>query len=260
MTEALRNEVCDASLGSQLWVDRSRSGVLLFTTQGEIAFRQPSVELMNVSHPLVKAAVRAVAGQLDDPISRVGQTVVTLSADEDREFPAGVYFLLVFTHTVEGIRGRRILESVAWCEPEQRLLDAESAERLLHLATERGQEWDRTELGSPMSRDVWSQAVSEVRRRNRELLEREQRENEGLYARRKRVLEAEYQHDRQVKETRLHTAQARGHERVLPALRGQLDKAEAEYRAKLASLEETRTASARLSEPLAVCLMEVRRP
>ncbi len=260
LTEALRNDIRDASLGSQLWVDRSRSDQLLITTQGEIAFRQPKVELINVSHPFLKAAVNAVRNQLEDPVSRVGQTVVELSEDEDREFPAGLYFLVVFTHTVDGIRGRTVVETVAWSEAENRILDAESGERLLHLATERGAEWDRTEPGCPMSQKVWSRTISNVRRRNRELRDREQRENEALYTRRKRVLEAEFQHDRQVKETRLRTAGARGHERVLPALRGQLEKAEAEYRAKVASLEETRTVSARLSEPVAVCLVEVRRP
>ena len=258
LTDNLRDAIRDASVGSHLWVARGRSGQLLITTRGEIAFREPAVELINVSHPLVKAAVKAVQKQLEGPLARVAHAVVEIRDEEDAELDTGVYFLVVFTHTVEGIRARRILEIVAWSEASQRIIDADLAERLLHLLDEQGAEWDRPQPGQAMSKEVWEHILSEARKRNRELLEREQRENEALYTRRKRVLQAEYEHARDVKETRLRTAEKRGHKRVLPALRGQLEKAEAEYRAKLATLEERRTVAARLSEPVAICLVEVR--
>ena len=260
LTEGLREDIHDAARGSQPWLDRSQKGKLLFTTQGDIAFRNPEVELLNVSHPLVQAAVQAVQEQLKSPLSRIGQGVVELAAEEDLGLKAGFYFVLAFAHSVGGLRGRRVLEAVGWSEPDQCLLDAETSERLLHLVTQQGREWDRKEPGPPLLESAWEQIVSEARQRNRLLQERESRENDALYARRKRVLEAEFHHNREIRETRLRTAESRGHKSILPAMKGQIDKLEAEYRAKSQALEQARTVSISLSEPIAVCLVEVRRP
>ena len=260
LTDDLRRDIQDASRGGQLWVDRSREGRLFITTQGDVAFRRPDVELVNVSHPLLKAAVAGVGEQLKDAVSRVGQAVVALDTDEDREIPEGTYFVVVFTHQVEGIRARRILETIAWNEGAGDLLDSELSERLMHLVVQRGVEWDRSDDGHAMPVTVWKRIVTEARTRNRQLLDREKRENEALYARRKRVLEAEYLHDREVKSTRLETARGRGRgEGVLRAFQGQLDKADSEYRDRINNLEENRDVRARLWGPVAACLVEIRR-
>jgi hypothetical protein len=260
LTDELRRDIQDASRGGQLWIDRSRNGRLLITTQGDIAFRRPEVELINVSHPLLRAAVVAVSEQLKDAVSRVGQAIVILESNADPELPEGNCFVVVFTHQVEGLRARRILETIAWSEVEGTLLDAEESERLMHLVVQRGQEWDRPEDTRAMPITVWNRILSEARNRSRQLLEREKRENEALYVRRKRALEAEYQHDRQLKATRLETARARGRdERILRAFQGQLDKADSSYRERLSNLDQTREVSARLSDPVAACLVEIRR-
>jgi len=261
LTDELCQDIRNASVGSDFWVDRSRGGILLITARGEVAFRNPHVELINVSHPLVKAAVKAIEEQFQSPVSRAAQAVLHISEEEDRELSPGLYFLVVFTHTVTGIRARKLLETVVWSETDQRIIDSELGERLLHLVMEHGTEWDRGEPGQAISEDVWSHIWSEARRRNRELRERESRENEALYARRKRVLEAEYQRQQEDIERRLHTAEQKGRsESVLQLFRGQLQKAEAVYQQKIEELEKTRTATAWLSDPAAVCLVEVRRP
>ncbi len=259
MSDELRSAIQSAALGGPIWIDRSRGGRLLLTTQGDVAFRHPEVELLNVSHPLLKAAVDAIKPQLQDPGARVGQAVVVLSPERDVELQPGTYFVVVFSHTVEGIRARRILEPAVWSREGQCLLEPEAGERLLYLATEQGMEWDRAESGASMPTEVWERVLSEVRRRNRTLLEREQRENEALFTRRRRVMEAEYQHHRNMIERKLQTAELRGRDRILPAFRGQLQKAAADYEAKVSQLEQTRDVAARLSDPVAACLVEVRR-
>lgn len=260
LTDQLRRNIQDASRDGQLWVDRSRNGQLFLTTQGDIAFRRPDVELINVSHPLLKAAVDAIGEQLKDAVARVGRAVVQLNHDDDTEFDEGRYIVVVYAQQIEGIRARRMLETIAWCEETCELLNSESAERLMHLTVQGGMEWDRSDDGHAVPITVWNRIISEARMRNRQLYEREERENEALYARRKRVLEAEYQHDRHLKLTRLETARARDREpRVLRAFQGQLDKADADYRDRCNNLEVTRKVSARLSEPVAACLVEVRR-
>ncbi len=259
LTDDLRNDIQSAAIGGQMWLDRSRNNELRITTQGEVAFLHPDVELINVSHPLLKAAVDSVQSQLEDPVARVGQAVVPLSDGQDVELQAGIYLVVVFTHTIEGIRARRVLETVAWSQERQCLLDGELGERLLYLATENGLEWDRRDPGPSMSAEAWEAVLSEVRRRNRELLEREDRENKALYVRRRRALDGEYQHHSRMIEQKLRTAEARGRERILPAFRGQLQKAKAEYEDKVSKLEQTRDVAARLSDPVAACLVEVRR-
>lgn len=259
LTDSLRREIQDASRGVHMWSDRSKNGQLLITTQGDVAFRRSDVELVNVSHPLLTAAVSAVKGQLEDPVSLVGKSTLRFSENEEQELEAGTYFLVVFTHTIDGIRARRILETIAWSFRGNGVLDSEAGERLLHLVLEQGTEWDMDEAAPAMPQDVWTEMLSEARTRNRELRDREMRENQALYTRRKAALQAEYEHDRQVKETRLRTAESRGRERVLPALRGQIQKADVEYRAKAEELEQTKEVRARLSDPVAVCVIDVSR-
>jgi hypothetical protein len=200
-----------------------------------------------------------LAERLASPTARVGQGRLVLEAGEDEGFAAGAYFFAVYTHTVGGIRARRVLEPVVWSQATGRVLDEESGERLLHVVLERAAEWDRSEGMPPMPSEVWDALEREVRARNRRLLENERRENEALYTRRREALSQEFEHDRSVKGQRLKTADSRGHARILPALRGQLQRAEAEYQRKIEELEKTRAVSARLSDPIAICCVDVNR-
>ena len=228
------------------------------TFQGEVAFHRPDVELLNVVHPLVRAAVAVVRARLEAPSARVAQLVLNLPPGQDDELSAGIYFLTVFTHTVEGLRARLILEPIAWSVPDQIILESEAAERLLHLVIELGLEWDKIirpllfngRCGVRSTPPLGLGIASYESGRSRA---------QALRIRRIAALQAEFKLDRHVKETRLRTATARGHVRVLPALRGQLQKADAEYRATLAELERNDQAGAGLSEPIAACAAKVSR-
>jgi hypothetical protein len=228
--------------------------------RGDVAFRRPDVELINVSHPLLRAAVEAVREQLQAPVSRLAQTTLTLSADEDTELGDGVVFLAVFQQYVEGIRGRRLLETLAWSLNKQDFLDAELSERLLHLILEKGTEWGLEEPAPAVPNEVWDRIESATLERSRLLREQEQRENDALYRRRQRALRDEYEHDRTVKEQRLRTAEQRGHQRMIPALRGQLQKSELEFQSRMDDLEKLKQVSVRHSaEPVAICVVNIRR-
>lgn len=260
-TDALRQQIQAAARQTgQFWSDRSQNNQLLLTMRGEVAFHRPDVELINVSHPLLRAAVEAVREQLQAPVSRLAQTTLTLSADEDTELGDGIVFLAVFQQYVEGIRGRRLLETLAWSFDQRELLDGELGERLLHLVLEGGTEWGLEEPAPAVPDEVWDRIESATLERSRLLREQEQRENDALYLRRQRALRAEYEHDRTVKEQRLRTAEQRGHQRIIPAMRGQLQKSEAEFQSKLSDLESLKQVSVRhSSEPVAVCVVNIRR-
>ena len=261
LTDSLRQQIQAAARKcGQVWIDRSQNNQLLLTMRGDFAFRRPEVELVNVGHPLLRAGVEAVREQLAAPVSRLAQAVLQLSADEDPELFDGIVFLAVFQQVVEGIRGRRMLETLAWSSVRKELLAGELGERLLYLVLERGNEWGSGDPAPPIPDDVWELIESDTLDRSRLLREQEQRENDALYLRRQRAIRAEYDHDRSIKEQRLRTAELRGHQRIVPAMKGQLQKAEAEFQSKLNDLENAKQVSVRLSsEPVAVCVVNIRR-
>jgi superfamily II DNA or RNA helicase len=245
--------------GGAAWPDHSQTEHVRFTTDGDVAFRRPEIELINVSHPLLRAAVQSLEPMLHDPNARLGQAVVELESDEDAALVAGLYFVLVFAHQIEGIRARKVLEPVAWSRTEQRIVDSETGERLLHLVIERGEEWAGAS-GLALPGSVWARMWAEVRVRNRRILGSEQRENEALYVRRKRVLDADHHYHRELIDGKLQTARERSREeRVLRLFEAQLQKAESNYQTRLDELDRARKVTARLSEPLAACLVEIRR-
>lgn len=256
-TDELRQEIQDASRGGPMWVDRSRDGILLFTTSGEIAFRRKDLDLVNALHPLVRAAVKKVESQLDSPFARLGQGKLNLSDCGDSGIQEGFYLFLLFANKISSIRSRRILETVVWHQQTGTILDAESGERLLHLTIEHGVEWDDDEAATAMPSEVWNSLSTEARRRNRTIFAAEQRENLALYVRRRNALQAEHEHDLKIKQRRLETAERRGSTRILPAMKGQIDKAKSEHRVKLDELDQMQEARVTLSDPLTACAVRV---
>ena len=257
LSEDLRREIQAASSRDDLWVERSHKSVFSFCFDGEHAYNNPEVDLINVSHPFLKAAVSAVRKQFEDAFAKAAKGFLVLSPEEEEGLEDGTYFILVFSHAVEGIRELRLLETIVWSEKERRILPSELGERLLHLIQERGTEYDASEPVAFLSRETWARMESEARARNRTLFEAEKRENEALYVRRKNLLKAEFEQDQKVKMSRLQTAQARGRSRVIPALEGQMQKAEMIFRSRIAELERTREVRCTLSDPIAACLVRV---
>ncbi|HBI46033.1 MAG TPA: hypothetical protein DDY78_24735 [Planctomycetales bacterium] len=259
LSDDLRKDIQTASSRDDLWLDRSLKGIYTFCFDGERAYDYPQADLINVSHPFLKAAVAAVRTQFEDVFSKAAKGVLILAPKEDENLQEGTYFILVFTHTVEGIRDRerRILETIAWSEKGKEILQSEEGERLLHLIQERGVEDDASHPAPVLPPEIWARMESEGRARNRVLYEAEERENEALYIRRKSLLEAEFEHDRVVKVARLNTAEARGRTRVIPALQGQMQKADAMFRSRITELEQNRKVRCRLSDPIAACLVRV---
>ena len=178
LDDSLRRDIQDAARGGPPWIDRTGESSIRFTTRGEVAFRSHDLELINVSHPLLKAAIAAVGPQLECAAAKIGQAVLDLNECADDGSFSGDYLVALFTHTIEGLRARRILESIAWSAEKGELLDEEDAERLLHLVLERGREWNMREQAPGVAKSIWDEVMARARRNNRKLRENEVRENE----------------------------------------------------------------------------------
>jgi superfamily II DNA or RNA helicase len=259
LTEALSQDIQRQCAPQQAWIPRLSDGMFSFCFDGERAFQSPGVDLVNARHPFLLAAVEAVRAQLENIHARIAKGRLVLKEGEDMEVPSGTYFLLVWRHTITGIRARRLLETVAWDEDRRALLPAEASERLLHLVQEQGIEWDTAIADRPLDQAAWDVMESEARRRSQALRQAENSENQALYLRRRDLLGAEHEHDRRIKEERLATARARGRTRVLPAMEAQIANASARFNERLKELESLKEASCRLSDPIAACMVEVRR-
>jgi ATP-dependent helicase HepA len=239
---------------------RQKDGRLFFTPDGPTAFERPDVDLVNVSHPLVVAALDALRPMLDDAVSRVGQATLRLDAKEDTEVSDGRHYLLVVAHEVSGVRERRLLDAIAWSEARGAMLDPEIAERLLHLVLQRGSEWEAAQHAAEASEPLWAALLSEARARNARLRKQTEEENEALYQRRLRVHKDERELSVSMSRVRKATAQQRGRpERILQLFEAQIEKAKARYDQEVGALEVHRKPAVRLSDPVGVCVVEVRR-
>jgi len=260
LTDALDGDIRQACSPGQIWLHRAKDGRLLFTTDGAVAFEQPEIELINASHPLLRAAVTAITPRLSHPAALVGQATVEVVPGQESEISEGIYFVIVVAHEVTGIQKRRDLDEIVWSTEKAGFVEPEVGERLLHLVMERGHEWTYTQSTPCLPQEVWDCMMSEARTRNRAIRQQKAQENEALYARRRAVIEAEHAHAQRQIETRLATARARGRpDSVLALFEAQLQKAELRYHERVSALEDDRHVSTRLSDPVAVCVVSVRR-
>jgi SNF2 family DNA or RNA helicase len=258
MSEDLRRDIVDASRGTTLWFSRASDDRFRFTTSGDTAFRHKQLELVNAAHPLVKAALKAIAPRFQSASARIGKAIVNRSLLPQSTVNKGVYFLLLFAHKVTSLRSRQILEAVACNATDLRILDAEESEQLLHVTIEQGQEWDSAIAAPAMPQEAWDALISEARRRNRRLREAEARENGALFTRRLKALKADHERKLEAARRRLETAKANNRSSILPAMTGQIDKLEADFRAKAAELRQAQTVEAPMSDAIAACVIFVR--
>ena len=260
LTDALEQDIRMACSFGQIWRRRKKGDSLLFTPVGAVAFESPDIELINSSHPLVRAAVNSLRPQMETPAALVGQSTLGIAVGRDMEIAPGTYFVVVVAHEVTGMHGGRELDPIVWSVDTAYAIDAELGERLLHLVLEQGCEWSVAAEAPAVPIDTWGAILSEARRRHHALKNRKLLENEALYQRRKTAVEAEYTHIRGQIETRRNTAIERERsDQIITLFDAQLQKAELRYRDRLAALDSCRKVHTSLSDPIAACAVLVRR-
>ena len=259
LSDNLRHAIEKAARQQQtVWVRRSHGDKIQLTLDGEIAFRNPDIELLNIGHPLVRAAVDSLVELADDPAAKTGQALLRLTEENDSDLDSGMYYLFVFTLDIDGVRRRRLFEVFAWSEARRELLGPDDAERLLHLAMTKSEEW-ADELAAPaVSQDVIDRLESCTLERTSSMRSAEQRENEALYLRRMQSLKAEFERHQEIRERRLETAKKNNNKRIIPALEGQLQKLRVDHSAKKEGLDKARQLTVAMSsDPIAMCALKV---
>lgn len=86
----------------------------------------------------------------------------------------------------------RELDPIVWSIHLKSAIDPELGERLLHVVLKEGSEWSVAAGAPPVPADTCGAILSEARKRHQVLKNRRLQENEALYQRRKRAVEAEY--------------------------------------------------------------------
>lgn len=257
LTDNLRMDIQDAVRKDGIsWTDRSQKGILRFTTSGETAFEESSLELVNSQHPLARAAVSCLQKQMEPAISRLGAGVVTVQGEDTRVLPAGIYFVVLAPQQVHGIRNRRLIETFALDYASSRLVSSESSQRILYLLVENGKDWTDEELPA-LSQSNWSIIRDELFRRTAQLRAKERGENEALYVRRRNAMLAEHEHEIEIKERRLNTSRRRGQEKAITMFEAQIEKAKARHREQLANLDGQQSVSVIPCDPIAACAVKV---
>ena len=257
MTDQLRMDIHKAAKAATVsWRDRSKNGVLRFTTSGELAFEDSGLELIGSTHPLIRAAIEDLRKQMEEPKARLGAAWLEVKAEDAKVFPEGNYLVFMAPQIVQGVRNRRLIETIAIRSEDEQLLSSDDGQRLLYLALETGRPWDARE-DNTASAETLTKMKSELTRRTSALRNREQGENEALYLRRRRALEAEHEHDLALKLRRLETARSKENTKILPAFEGQIAKAQAEFQQELQNLEGRQHASVSSGEPISICLVHV---
>ncbi len=256
-TDDLRLDIRSAARKhNYVWYDRTQMGTLRFTTSGEIAFENNQLDLLNSSHPLVRAAVDGLSEQMSNPSARLGAAILMVNHADQEQLPEGTYFLALVPQNIRGIRSRRLIETIATNRDTGDSLPPQSSERLLFLITEHGEDWGRENVQC-LDSQTWEQMERELRRRTSVLRQNENNENSALFIRRKNALVAEQEHELAVKMRRLATSMRNQKTKAVRLFESQLEKARSRHAEELAKLEGQQDSGVTTGEPIAVCLIQI---
>lgn len=238
---------------------RVRNGYLRATTDGERAYSDNELDILNASHPLVRTAASSFKGILDQPQARIGSVRMKRELlDAEDTYQAGTYFLALFpidlSNPSSSKGAKHLLEVVAIPSASLEPLGAQDAERLLHLCMERGEQPPRMEGLHPMSVEAWRQMRSEARKRVRRREERENEDNASMYTRRRHRLIDERDRKLESAQQRVQTLEKRNRsERMINVARGAITALEVRYEQMLDALEGREPCEASMDSDPAMC-------
>jgi ATP-dependent helicase HepA len=205
------------------FLDRGQHGHVDMTFDNEVALRNPAVELVNATHPLV----RAIAKHYDDHPTLVHPvTAVEVNCDV---VPPGEYLFVWASVEETGIRGGRALWAVAVSADGTQLPDAEATEALLHQMVVVGRRWESFEVPpAEFTAALLDRAIESLVERHQRYRCDRKKHNLALVEQRLASLEASFRAKRAERQRRLDETRLRGKERGVALFEAQLRKLESD--------------------------------
>ncbi|MCX5688660.1 MAG: helicase-related protein, partial [Planctomycetota bacterium] len=206
------------------FVERSQNGRLIVTFDNEVAIRNPAVELIGATHPLI----RAVAKHYDENPTRVHP--VTAVQLRSSVVPAGVYLFLWVRVEESGIKGGHSLWAIAVSAQSANAVDPDVAEAMLHQMVISGECWREFETPpNAITEALLARAVESLVERYQTYRDDRKKHNASLVHRRLSSLEASYRIKLADREQRLESTRQGGKERGVALFEAQLNKLRSDY-------------------------------
>jgi len=220
------------------FLDRGQNGRVEVTFDSEVALSYPKVELVNATHPLV----RAIAKHYDDHPTLV-HPVTALEVRCD-VVPPGEYLFVWASVEETGVRGGRSLWAVAVSADGTRLPDAEAAEALLHQMVVAGGRWESFEAPpAAFTAALLERAIESLVARHQQYRLDRKKHNAALVEQRLSSLEASFRAKRAERQRRLDETRLRGKERGIALFEAQLRKLESDYEESRRKTEQAKEVS-----------------
>ncbi len=220
------------------FLDRAQSGKVDIAFDNEVALGNPKVELVNATHPLV----RAIAKHYDDRPTLVHPvTAVEVKSDA---LPTGEYLFVWASVEETGVRGGRSLWVVAISADGSRVADADAAEELLHHMVIKGARWEGFEAPpKEFTSTLLERAIAALVDRHVQYRRDRKKHNAALVEQRLASLEASFRAKRAERQRRLDETRLRGRERAVSLFEAQLRKLESDYEESCRKIEQARDVS-----------------
>lgn len=258
LTNRLATEIDLSADDGERWsaelFQRTRDGFLRLTTDGDLAFKDESLDLLNATHPLVRTAALQLEPLLEEPSARVGAIRLSLPEDHGGVAYPGCYWLAVIAMEISGLQTRRSLEAFMVREGCAEVVGGDDAERFAYLSLEHGAPHPSPGSLPPFPEEVWRSVLSAARSRKLEAQKREDRENRSLLERRRRRFEDERTRKIASAKRRISTLEERGRsERAVQLSRDQLNSIEVDFEKRRRALESGEKVGVDLILPPVIC-------
>lgn len=225
----------------QRFLDRAHHGNVLVTFESEVAIRNPKVDLVAATHPLV----RAIAAHYDARPEQVHPVTAVRVRMGDPAVPPGWYLFVWVSVEERGAREGRSLWGVAVpVEPDGRALTDDDAEVLLHRMLLEGIPWEGftpppADLTAALHRKADDLLMERYVRHRKDRIER----NDLLVDRRVESVTATFEAKAASLRGRIERAEALGRTKIASLFQAQLRKKEGQFEENIKRQESQRSVS-----------------
>jgi superfamily II DNA or RNA helicase len=241
------------SVSASFFVDKASRTAIVVTCDGELAYENENVHLINCRHTLVETIVNYYETHLDrlHPVS----CVEIHSTIEDISSGDYTYFLYLVEH--QSARPGKTLEAVFISVAGDAILQMDQSERLLSDMVVASESLQPVRLDSHLARQCFDLAEETIRQRIRKQRDELEKTNDDIVTRRIASLDTTYRSKREKISNRLERAiEGQKQPQYIRMLEGTLRNLDSRYEGKVKEIEAGRRVDIQL-EPLGAGVVRV---